>query len=51
MTLRQGDGPSTVWYGYGIDPLLNYLEKRLQGIILQTGTKFGPMEQGKQKKK
>ena len=50
MTLRQGDGPSTVWYGYGIDPLLNYLEKRLQGITLQTITKFGPMEQGKQKK-
>ena len=25
LTVRQGDGPSTVWFGYGIDPLLEYL--------------------------
>ena len=28
LTVRQGDGPSTVWFGYGIDPLLEYLEKK-----------------------
>ena len=47
MTLRQRDGPSTVWYGYGIDPLLTYLENRLLGITLQSITQIGPAELGK----
>ena len=34
LSLRQGDRPSGVWFCYGIDPLLTYLEKRLQGILI-----------------
>ena len=30
-SLRQGDVPSMFWFATGIDPLLNYLEKRLKG--------------------
>ena len=46
MTLRQGDGPSSTWFGYGINPLLYYLETRLQGIKLQALTQAGPKEKG-----
>ena len=31
-SLRQGDVPSMFWFAVGIDPLLNYLDKRLIGI-------------------
>lgn len=34
MTLRQGDCPSSTWFGYGIDPLLVYLQNRLSGILI-----------------
>ena len=50
MTVRQGDGPSTVWFGYGIDPLLEYLEKRLQGIILYSSIVSGLTPKGQQGK-
>ena len=30
-SMRQGDLPSVYWFAYGIDPLITYLEKRLQG--------------------
>ena len=32
MSLRQGDVPSMFFFAYGIDPLISYLDKRLQGI-------------------
>ena len=41
-TLRQGDCPSSVWFNYGIDPLIHYLDKRLQGIIIQSSPVSGP---------
>ena len=31
-SLRQGDIPSMYWFAVGLDPLLNYLERRLAGI-------------------
>ena len=33
-SLRQGDVPSMSWFGVGIDPLLTYLDRRLEGIPL-----------------
>ena len=33
LSLKQGDLPSMHLFSYGIDPLLIYLEKRLQGIL------------------
>ena len=27
LTLRQGDCPSSAWFGFGVDPLLSFLEK------------------------
>ena len=33
-TLRQGDCPSSNWFCYGIDPMLDYLEERLDGITI-----------------
>ena len=41
-TLRQGDCPSSVWFAYGIDPLLEYLDKRLKGINIFSTPVQGP---------
>ena len=41
-SLRQGDKPSMFWFSVGIDPLLNYLEKRLQGILISSIPVHGP---------
>ena len=41
-SLRQGDVPSMHWFAYGIDPLLNYLEKRLKGILVHSLPVHGP---------
>ena len=46
LSLRQGDRPSGVWFCYGIDPLLVYLEKRLQGILVHSLPVQGPALQG-----
>ena len=46
LSLRQGDRPSGIWFCYGIDPLLTYLEKRLTGIILHSLPVAGPVEHG-----
>jgi len=50
MTVRQGDIPSTVWFGYGIDPLLDFLKKRLQGIELVSKIVSGPRNKGQTRK-
>jgi len=42
VTLRQGDCPSSLWFGYAIDPLLVYLNKRLSGIPLISKPCFWP---------
>ena len=42
MSLRQGDVPSMHWFAYGIDPLLAYLTKRLQGIPIFSLPVSGP---------
>ena len=45
-SLRQGDIPSMYWFGVGNDPLLFYLERRLQGIQITSLPTQGPsMEQ------
>ena len=33
-SLRQGGCASMEWFGFGIDPLLRYLERRLKGILI-----------------
>ena len=43
LSLRQGDIPSMVLFSYGIDPLLIYLEKRLQGILISSLPVQGPV--------
>ena len=42
LSLRQGDRPSGVWFCYGIDPLLVYLDRRLQGILIHSLPVLGP---------
>ena len=45
-SLRQGDIPSMYWFSVGIDPLLLYLERRLQGRSITHLPIAGPsMEQ------
>ena len=46
LSLRQGDRPSGVWFCYGIDPLLVYLERRLQGILIHSLPVHGPALHG-----
>ena len=43
-SLRQGDLPSMHLFSYGIDPLLIYLEKRLQGILICSTPVQGPVK-------
>ena len=35
-SIRQGDKPSSTFFCYGIDPLLDWLENRLKGIPIYT---------------
>ena len=42
LTLRQGDCPSSMWFGFGIDPLLIYLDRRLTGIPIHSIPCSGP---------
>ena len=46
LSLRQGDLPSMQFFSYGIDPLLNYLERRLRGILIASLPVSGPVLQG-----
>ena len=45
-SLRQGVVPSMHWFAYGIDPLINYLEKRLAGILIHSVPVQGPVLDG-----
>ena len=49
-TLRQGDCPSSTWFGYGIDPLIVYLENRLKGILIHSKPVLGPTRRKEPKK-
>ena len=42
LSLRQGDVPSMIFFAYGIDPLISYLETRLAGILITTLPVMGP---------
>ena len=46
LSLRQGDRPSGIWFCFGIDPLLSYLEKRLTGILVYSLPVLGPVQYG-----
>ena len=46
QSLRQGDLPSMHFFSFGIDPLLAYLEKRLQGIVISSLPVQGPVNRG-----
>ena len=46
LSLRQGDLPSMHFFGFGIDPLLSYLEKRLNGILVTSLPLLGPVPLG-----
>ena len=41
-SLRQGGCASMEWFAFGIDPLLRYLERRLQGIVIHSLPVLGP---------
>jgi hypothetical protein len=43
LSLRQGDVPSMFFFAYGIDPLITYLDKRLQGILICSLSVLGPV--------
>ena len=43
LSLRQGDLPSMHLFSYGIDPLLSYLDRRLQGILISSLPVAGPV--------
>ena len=43
QSLCQGDLPSMTLFGYGIDPLLTYLDKRLKGILIASLPVQGPL--------
>ena len=47
-SLRQGGCGSMEWFAFGIDPLLRYLEKRLQGILITSLPILGPSQVGEQ---
>ena len=46
QSLRQGDLPSMHFFSFGIDPLLVFLEKRLQGILITSLPVLGPVQEG-----
>ena len=46
QSLRQGDIPSMHFFSFGIDPLLTYLEKRLQGILISSLPVQDPVNEG-----
>ena len=48
LSLRQGDLPSMHFFSYGIDPLLTYLDRRLQGILVSSLPVLGPVCHGQQ---
>ena len=41
-SMRQGDLPSVYWFAYGIDPLVSYLDRRLQGITFYSTVRLKP---------
>ena len=43
LSLRQGDLPSMHLFSFGIDPILGYLEKRLNGILITSLPLLGPV--------
>ena len=46
MSLRQGDLPSMHLFSFGIDPVLTYLDRRLQGIMIAALPQLGPVLPG-----
>jgi hypothetical protein len=46
LSLKQGDLPSMHLFSHGIDPLLNYLETRLKGILITSLPVQGPVLPG-----
>ena len=44
-SLRQGGCASMEWFCFGIDPLIRYLERRLQGIVITSLPIQGPVLQ------
>ena len=42
LSIRQGDLPSMHLFSFGIDPVLSYLEKRLNGILIASLPVHGP---------
>ena len=46
LSLRQGDIPSMYFFSYAVDPLLRYLEKRLNGILICSLPVLGPVLPG-----
>ena len=43
LSIRQGDKASMEWFTFGIDPLIDYLEKRLKGNLIHSLPVQGPL--------
>ena len=46
MSLKQGDTPSEIWFDYGIDGVLWFLQKCLKGITIYSLKVHGPSKEG-----
>ena len=44
LTLRQGDCPSSMWFRFAVEPLIQYLEKKLSDIMIYTTPIEGPTQ-------
>ena len=42
LSLRQGDVPSMIFFAFGIDPLITFLDRRLTGILITSIPVLGP---------
>ena len=43
QSIRQGDKFAMELFYFGMDPVLDYLERRLQGILIHTAPVQGPI--------
>ena len=48
LLIRQGDKNAMELFSYGIDPIIDYLEKRLEGITIYSMPRIGPALQQEQ---
>ena len=45
MSVRQGDKFAMELFSFGMDPIIDYLHKRLKGILIHSSPRLGPLPQ------